>query len=103
LELAPSGTLADRLTGRPENPREAAALLEGVARAVHYAHAHGIVHRDLKPSNILLAVSPEAPTSVARGLNQFAPKITDFGIAKRLSGDSSETRDGEVIGTPAYM
>jgi eukaryotic-like serine/threonine-protein kinase len=103
LELAPGGPLAAKLTGRPENPREAAALLEGVARAVHYAHTHGIVHRDLKPSNILLAVSTEAPFAVARGLNQFAPKITDFGIAKRLFGDSSETRDGEVIGTPAYM
>jgi hypothetical protein len=64
-----------------------------VVRAVHYAHQHGVIHRDLKPSNVL--VDP-------RG-NWF---VTDFGLAKRLTGtvaDHSLTEPGQVVGTPRYM
>src|SRR5262249_54111374 len=31
------------------------------------------------------------------------PKITDFGLAKRLDMDSQRTRTGVVMGTPSYM
>jgi predicted Ser/Thr protein kinase len=64
-----------------------------VVRAVHYAHQHGVLHRDLKPSNVL--VDP-------RG----AWFVTDFGLAKRLTGtvtDLSLTEPGQVVGTPRYM
>src|SRR5262249_55217740 len=47
LEFCAGGSLASRLGGAPLPPDEAAAVVEAVARAVHYAHRHGIVHRDL--------------------------------------------------------
>src|SRR5262249_22790454 len=55
LELCEGGSLADRLRDGPLPPREAALMVEKVARAVHAAHQAGIVHRDLKPGNVLLA------------------------------------------------
>ncbi len=78
------------LAGFNGPPQEAARLLALVARAVHYAHQRGIIHRDLKPGNILL--DP-----------QGQPHVTDFGLAKRLDGDSKMTRSGAIMGTPAYM
>ena len=71
LEYVEGGTLAQRLQGGPLPPREAARLAETLARAMAYAHGRGLIHRDLKPSNVLLAADG-------------TPKITDFGLAKRL-------------------
>jgi photosystem II stability/assembly factor-like uncharacterized protein len=90
LEFVSGGSLAQKLKGTPQPPREAAELVETLARAVHHAHQHGIIHRDLKPANILL--SPE-------GL----PKITDFGLAKRLDIETGQTQSGAIMGTPSYM
>lgn len=70
--------------------REAAAIMEKVARAVHYAHQRGILHRDLKPTNILLDEEGD-------------PHVTDFGLAKLIADDSSLTMSAAVLGTPAYM
>src|SRR5262249_44579884 len=67
LELCDGGALADLLKKQRPTSREAAALIETLARAMHYAHLRGVVHRDLKPGNVLLA-GPER-----------VPKITDFG------------------------
>jgi tetratricopeptide (TPR) repeat protein len=90
LEFVDGGTLAQKLGGKPQPPKEAARLLEAVARGVVCAHQRGIIHRDLKPANILLT-------------RDGTPKITDFGLAKRLEGDSSQTKSGTLMGTPSYM
>ncbi|HEX8987587.1 MAG TPA: HDOD domain-containing protein [Rhodocyclaceae bacterium] len=70
-------------------PGKAADLMRQVADALAQAHALGIIHRDLKPSNILLD---------ARG----TPRVMDFGIAMRVSGDGTEAQKG-LSGTPYYM
>ena len=90
LEYVDGGSLADALDGTPRPPREAAALIETLARAIHEAHRLGIIHRDLKPGNIMLT---------ADGI----PKITDFGLAKALNIGSDLTATEEVLGTPSYI
>ena len=90
LEYAEGGSLADRLAGSPLSSRDAAELTQTLARALHAAHCAGIVHRDLKPSNVLFHRHGTA-------------KIADFGLAKLLGEDSSQTLSGEVLGTPSFM
>jgi WD40 repeat protein/tRNA A-37 threonylcarbamoyl transferase component Bud32 len=90
LEYVEGGTLAQRLRSGPLPPREAARLVETLARAVHHAHLHGIVHRDLKPGNVLLAAGG-------------TPKVADFGLAKRVAQGSGLTATGAILGTPSYM
>ena len=58
-----------------------------LCRAMAEAHARGIIHRDLKPANVLLTLDGK-------------PKITDFGLAKQMEGDSQQTRSGAIMGTP---
>jgi WD40 repeat protein/tetratricopeptide (TPR) repeat protein len=89
LEFCGGESLENKLAGTPLPPAEAAALVETLARAMHAAHQKGVVHRDLKPANVLLTED---------GL----PKITDFGLAKRLD-DIGHTATGTVMGTPSYM
>jgi tetratricopeptide (TPR) repeat protein/tRNA A-37 threonylcarbamoyl transferase component Bud32 len=93
LEYIEGGTLAQRLAARGAlAPREAAALVAQLARAIQHAHAQGVIHRDIKSANVLLAPAPSGPV----------PKITDFGVACQPGGgELSQT--GQVIGTPAYM
>jgi serine/threonine-protein kinase len=88
-------SLADRLRQGALPPAEAVRLVRRVTAAVAYAHSHGVIHRDLKPANILLA------TSAADG--RLEPRITDFGLARRLDGDDRLTTTGQVLGTPSYM
>jgi WD40 repeat protein len=107
MEFVEGGSLAQRLAGKPLPAREAAWLVEVLARAVHHAHQRGIVHRDLKPANVLLApVGQAASLSDAAGQAgslSYVPKITDFGLARRLDVESGQTVSGAVMGTPSYM
>jgi WD40 repeat protein len=109
MKFIEGGSLADRCAEPLPDPRAAARVLATVARAVHYAHQRGILHRDLKPANILLAPGHEPegsadtlPPSGSR-LNEMVPLVTDFGLAKRLEGDTGLTQSGAIVGTPSYM
>jgi tetratricopeptide (TPR) repeat protein len=90
LEFCAGGSLNKKLAGEPQPAREAAQFLQMLARAMHHAHEQGIIHRDLKPANILLTADG-------------APKITDFGLARKLDEDSTRTHCGAIMGTPSYM
>jgi WD40 repeat protein/tRNA A-37 threonylcarbamoyl transferase component Bud32 len=110
LEYVAGGSLAQHLGGTPQPPRVAAELLLTLTRAVEHAHTNGIVHRDLKPANILLASGgrePPDPPLASGGarppLADVIPKITDFGLAKRLDAGSGQTQSGALLGTPSYM
>jgi eukaryotic-like serine/threonine-protein kinase len=105
-ELVEGGSLADHLRGGPLAPPVAAALIEALAGAMHYAHERDIVHRDLKPANILLADEAPRLTGSTRRLEHpthLPGKITDFGLAKLLDHTAGHTQVGDVVGTPAYM
>jgi eukaryotic-like serine/threonine-protein kinase len=96
LEFVDGGSLAQKLDGAPWPPRPAARLVETLARAMQVAHQAGIVHRDLKPGNVLLTRDGQ-------------PKITDFGLAKKLDGKPGVSTPGgltasnAILGTPSYM
>ena len=90
LELLEGGSLDARTGGNPQPEADSAALLATLARAVAAAHEAGIVHRDLKPTNILFT-------------RDGIPKVTDFGLAKRLDEDDGQTQSGQVMGSPSFM
>ncbi len=96
MEYCPGGSLSARLKGSggtPWDAYEAAALVRTLASAMKAAHRQDIIHRDLKPGNILLDA-------------EGRPKITDFGLAKRLDDALSGqnlTASGAMLGTPSYM
>jgi serine/threonine protein kinase len=68
----------------------AIALTIQLLEALRYAHSQGIIHRDLKPGNLMV------------GQDQVL-KVTDFGLARRMSDMSNLTQSGEIVGTIAYL
>src|SRR5262249_18992475 len=113
MECVEGGSLENYLTGHALSPALAAELVRTLALGVQHAHENKVIHRDLKPANILLVsggvVSGEwsdAPgtTTHHSPLTTHQPKITDFGLAKRLDSQSTAlTQPGAVIGTASYM
>ncbi|HEV3448573.1 MAG TPA: protein kinase [Gemmataceae bacterium] len=119
MEFVEGGTLTQHLTRGPLPARQSAGLVQQLARAIHYAHQRGIVHRDLKPANILLErAEGETASRNDKKLTHshvdcfpvsLHPKITDFGLAKFLAGDSATpstaepTQSGTILGTASYM
>jgi WD40 repeat protein/serine/threonine protein kinase len=124
LEFCDGGSLDKKLAGNPLPPEQAARLVETLARAMQAAHDADVIHRDLKPANVLLQGGPHPPAPSPtegtggagsaltpprppweRGLGGegcFTPKITDFGLAKKLD-EAGQTHSGDVLGTPSYM
>jgi serine/threonine protein kinase/tetratricopeptide (TPR) repeat protein len=95
LEYVPGDTLAQRIARKPLKREEALSIGQQIAEAISAAHDKGVIHRDLKPGNI--KITPEGRV-----------KVLDFGLAKpaddeAANHDSTVTRPGAIIGTPAYM
>jgi serine/threonine-protein kinase len=90
MEFVEGESLAKKIAGTPQPPREAARIVQILATAMQAAHQKNIIHRDLKPANVLMAVDG-------------TPKITDFGLAKTLEEHTGQTYSGTILGTPSYM
>ncbi len=89
MEYVNGETLEKRISlGAPLPKEQITEVLRQTAAALDYAHAKGIVHRDIKPANIMISSEGEA-------------KVTDFGVAKILSQQMTQTRS--ILGTPYYM
>jgi WD40 repeat protein/tRNA A-37 threonylcarbamoyl transferase component Bud32 len=90
MGLVEGRSLAQQIAERPLPPKQAADLVRRVAEAIQYAHERGVVHRDLKPANVLID-------------REGQPRVTDFGLAKKVQADSQLTATGQVLGTPGFM
>ena len=91
MEQLPGGTVWDRFTTAGLTPPTACAVVMACCAALQHAHGKGVLHLDVKPDNLMFDA-------------ESAVKVTDFGIARVISGDRTMgTVDGQVLGTPAYM
>ncbi len=90
MELVSGRTLADLARETPLSPSRAARYLQLVARAIQAAHDQQVLHRDLKPANVILDDADQ-------------PRVTDFGLARRLDHDSEITLAGAALGTPGFL
>lgn len=99
MEYLEGTSLASQLKAAALSEREALQLTRQLASALAATHAKDIVHRDLKPDNVMLVKDPEVPGG-------RRAKLLDFGIAKvsvKHQRNAVKTRDGAMMGTPAYM
>jgi Protein kinase domain len=91
MELLPGGTVWNRFSGQGFSPPAACATVLAASAGLQAAHEKNVLHRDVKPENLMFS-------------SDGVLKVTDFGIAKVVGGDSTlATRAGEVLGTPAYI
>jgi tetratricopeptide (TPR) repeat protein len=112
LEYVEGTSLDRQLDGRPLPPVQAARLILPLAQAIQFAHDRGVVHRDLKPANILLGMQKaECRMQNENPCLSFCilhsafciPKIADFGLAMQIDEEDRLSREGDILGTPAYM
>jgi serine/threonine-protein kinase len=103
MELVQGGSLAEKLAGEPQPARDGAALVVMLAQAMSAAHQGGIVHRDLKPANVLLTPPTDEGLPADGRPSWGTPKISDFGLARRLECGERLTQSGDLLGTPSYM
>lgn len=89
MEYVEGGTLAGKLKPGGLPIKEAREYMGQLAAALQHAHDQSVVHRDIKPANVLMS----------RG----RCKISDFGLGRALQDDVSLTKEGTVLGTPAYI
>ncbi len=91
MERLGGGTVWSRFVDRGFDQRSACVITMVACSGLSAAHLHGVLHRDMKPENVLFG-------------EDNALKVTDFGIARVLGEDDTlATREGEILGTPAYM
>ena len=89
MQFLPGGDFAQRMRKGVEQA-EIVRVLTGIAKALGFAHQQGVVHRDVTPGNIMFDAAD-------------TPLLTDFGIARALSGSTRITSTGVSIGTSNYM
>src|SRR5437867_2741943 len=90
MEYVAGPNLSQLVGTRPLNAQLAARYTLAIARAIHYAHGQNTLHRDLKPSNVLVDADDQ-------------PRITDFGLTRRLRGPYGLTITGQMLGSPNFM
>jgi len=91
MEYVDAKTLADYLAGGGRiMPERAIEITQAVCDALSMAHAHGIIHRDIKPANIMITSKGDV-------------KVTDFGIARVISGADTLAQTAAVLGTASYL
>jgi eukaryotic-like serine/threonine-protein kinase len=90
MEYVGGPNLSQLVGNRPLNADRAARCTMAIAQAVHYAHTRNTLHRDLKPSNVLMDAEDQ-------------PRITDFGLMRRLRGPHGLTMTGQMLGSPNFM
>jgi N-acetylneuraminic acid mutarotase len=90
MDFIEGKSLTELARAGPLDGKRAAGYLKTIAEAISYAHQNGILHRDLKPSNVMI--------------DRFdQPRVTDFGLAKRLGEDLELTLTGQMLGTPGFI